>query len=165
MDKLIEVLAGKRIVTRMIVLFIAFAFLPSFLLVFMWNRDLFCMLDLWKLVLLSTSIGMMLGIVNFILVYFVDNIYVALTGKVNELYYHEEENIQMKYMFYYFMALVLDFLEIVILILIKVTVPSVTVGILLGIIEYSILLFFVLLMILKGVAFIKNKSGNKKVSQ
>ena len=116
MDKLIEILAGKRIATILILLFISVALLPSVFLVFVWNRELFYILDLWKLLLLSTCIGIMFGIFNFLVVSFVDSIIVALTGRANEIYRRGEDNEEdrgMQYTFYYMMAIFFVWIEVI----------------------------------------------------
>lgn len=166
MDKLIEILAGKRIVTLMIVFFVAFAFFPSFFFIFVWKRELFCNLDLWKLSLLATSIGIILWIINFLFLNLMDNIYIKLTGK-EEGILEMSNNEGRKYLSYFLMALMFNVFEVIILVLIKYKIPSITISELLTAIYAVIKIVCIVIISLEIIAHIINwkRKKSKKVSQ
>lgn len=66
MDKLIELLASKIAITLSVIIGIL---LPSFFLIFIWNRSAFYQMDSIKLLMLSTSIGVLLLAINFLFIY------------------------------------------------------------------------------------------------
>ena len=64
MDKLIEELVGKKEITLFAILSV---FAPSFMLIFIWNRNLFLDLEFLKLFVLSICLGIVIYVPNLVL--------------------------------------------------------------------------------------------------
>ncbi|MBQ8804173.1 MAG: hypothetical protein IJZ53_11100 [Tyzzerella sp.] len=156
MDKLIEILAGKRVLSLTIVFFVVFAILPSFFLIFIWNRHFFCNIDLWKLLLLSASVGTIFCFFNFFASFLWDEIYIAITGQEGGV--AEEDNMEKRFVFYYLASLFLFIIEVSALVIIKCIFPSTTIGTLLRSC-WSFVKVIVVVLIMKIIA---NRKAKKR---
>lgn len=156
MDKLIEELLKKRTLVLVIAFFIFFAFLPSFFLVFVWNREFFCDVDFLKLVVLSTSIGMLFFIFNFFTVGLGNQIYILYTGRKGSIS-EDEDSPERRYIFYYLFSLMLFIIEVFVLVVIKCMFPLVTMSVMVKDSLIAVLGFWGIGLLVEKIGYLRKK--------
>jgi len=82
MDNLIEFLTNKIGYTLCAILFLGF---PGFVFIFVWNRELFISMDIFRLVIFSFAIASMLYVPHFMLYNFIVMLEEKVRGKKYEL--------------------------------------------------------------------------------
>ena len=114
MDELIKYMISKIGYTLIVIIGLA---LPGNLLVFVWNRELYMELDLFRLIILSFAIPGMLYVCNFFICMFAIVLY-------NE-FKHDTEIIRLE--FFFASSVVLTYIEIAYLMMNKILLPEYTI--------------------------------------
>ncbi len=140
MDKLIELLASKIAITLSIIIGIL---LPSFFLIFIWNKSAFYQMDSIKLLVLSTSIGVLLLAINFLLIYSFTQFLIEkeIIIETTKVLHNQEFDKAMQLSF--FIALFLTFVEILFICYKKILNSQITIKISLVSMVKFYLIFFV----------------------
>lgn len=114
MDKLVEILAEKKAFTLSI---LAGILMPSILLIFVWNRTMFCQFDALKILLLASSIGIALLIPIWFISFAGTDTYYQIKNK-------EEGKV---YLVSYAIALAVTYIVLTSIGLLKIFYPKITV--------------------------------------